>query len=321
MKSLRLLAALPLLVACSGTDDPRIGRVLEVSGSDLHVEIDGEQHVMRLAGVVPPESSECIYEEFRRGVRRLSEEAGDVEVSTIGRADEDDTAVITVTLGAGSQHGEDLATALVAHGLVIPDAPEGEMPPAMLEAREQAMTDGLGLFSQIEGCTVSALVEEANQAFAALPISADAPETSREATAAIEEVVAWTLASGKLLDTTASSRDLRVLAYPPKALAGVLLSVRTNRKAARSAVKSIRKVRKNLRAEEARERQERAEAVRREQAAQAEAARRAESARAAAAAEERRRSSSSSGSSGGSNYSGYTGPRCYAPGGKSWRPC
>lgn len=26
-------------------------------------------------------------------------------------------------------------------------------------------------------------------------------------------------------------------------------------------------------------------------------------------------------SSGGGDLSGYTGPRCYAPGGKTWRPC
>jgi micrococcal nuclease len=32
-------------------------------------------------------------------------------------------------------------------------------------------------------------------------------------------------------------------------------------------------------------------------------------------------SSDSSSSSGGGGHSGYTGPRCYAPGGKTWKPC
>ena len=32
-------------------------------------------------------------------------------------------------------------------------------------------------------------------------------------------------------------------------------------------------------------------------------------------------SGGSSSASGGGSYPGYTGPRCYAPGGKTWKPC
>ena len=58
-------------------------------------------------------------------------------------------------------------------------------------------------------------------------------------------------------------------------------------------------------------------------AARARAAAAARVRAAAAAAANSRPPRSSSGSSGGSSggYPGYTGPRCYAPGGQTWRPC
>ncbi|MEJ2866615.1 hypothetical protein WCD74_02485 [Actinomycetospora sp. OC33-EN08] len=71
----------------------------------------------------------------------------------------------------------------------------------------------------------------------------------------------------------------------------------------------------------------RAEAAAREEQRRAAAAARAEQRRTdAEAAATRRAASSSSGTSGSSSsgagaYPGYTGPRCYAPGGKTWRPC
>ncbi|MCD2188014.1 hypothetical protein [Actinomycetospora soli] len=107
---------------------------------------------------------------------------------------------------------------------------------------------------------------------------------------------------------------------------------------ARAQIEAARVAEENrVRAEaEARARAEaearRAEAAAREEQRRVAAAERAEQRRLDAAAEPRRASSSSgstsgSGSSSGSSsggsgaYPGYTGPRCYAPGGKTWRPC
>src|SRR4051812_10878296 len=93
-----VLLALPGLVSCAAPDDNTVtGRVLTVQGSDLSIEVDGEEKHMRLAGVIPPEPGACMYDKFAEMARYNASEYQDVGVRTV-ETSPDGVPLVTVEI-------------------------------------------------------------------------------------------------------------------------------------------------------------------------------------------------------------------------------
>lgn len=204
------------------------------------------------------------------------------------------------------------------------------------QARDEAMAAGRGLYSADVACTVPAQVQAVTaETDGAPPIDAQSTSADLETSAA---AAAAAVASALALQQAFADGHLGVAwAALPTAEQERVKSVvdggrekaQRNESAARTAASTAReREAAAARADEERaaQQRDRDRQEARERAAQkAEAARQERERQAAtqAAAERQKQAEkkpeTSSGGSGGP--AGYTGPRCYAPGGKTWRPC
>jgi micrococcal nuclease len=224
------------------------------------------------------------------------------------------------------------------------------------QARDEAMTARRGLYSTDIACTVPAQVAAVAAATDGAP-PIDAQATSVDLDAGVATAAAVTdstiglqqaLADGRLgvawaalpLGEQERVRNVvdagRQKAQQNEAAARSAASAAREREtaAARAEQERQQTEARERAAQQERERQEAGERAARktEAARKAEVARQERERRATGQAAERRKQSAetkkeaekkpdASGGSSGGGPVGYTGPRCYAPGGKTWRPC
>jgi micrococcal nuclease len=205
--------------------------------------------------------------------------------------------------------------------------------PPVEEARDEAVVAERGLYSADVVCTVPAKVRAVTNAadsFTGVDVRATSAQLDTGASTAAAAVATAigleeAFADGSLGVAWSALPDPEQEQLADLLTAGKIKALR-DELAARTAAASARKREEVARAAEVRrlrEARERAAQEKRERQAARAAEKAAEQARraevAAAKARTQRSDSSSSGGSGGP--AGYTGPRCYAPGGKTWRPC
>lgn len=313
-----------------------------VDGDTFDARIDGDVVRIRMLNIDTPETKDP-----RVGVECLGPEAAEhlAELIPVGTSvrlayDVERTDRYGRTLAGVFADDRFINAEMAAAGLAVPVVvgENDRFYPEVRAASKRALDEDRGFFSDDAECTLPAKVEalsdsvEQAPAAAAQPVGASAAELE---TAAVEAEAVVALARRLLSDVLGGDEE------PAWAVLGdtdrdrLADQVRTLLHEAQAKVDGLR-----VSAGKARDREE-AEAKAREAAAerqQAEEARAAEQARREAAerdAAERRappppprnRSESeprtdSASSSGSSNpYPGYTGPRCYAPGGKTWKPC
>lgn len=189
-------------------------------------------------------------------------------------------------------------------------------PPVEAAWREAAVARR-GLHSPVVPCTVPAQVDAMTESVAKAPTAESQPAdaSSAQLRRAADRAGAARLAAKRLLATLDRLRtevSWTALTSTERARLGRLANA-----AWKSAVRDEKALRD---AASVTAQEERARRIAREAAA---AADRAEQERAAAARAVRDNEVAPAPpeSSGGGDLSGYTGPRCYAPGGKTWRPC
>ncbi|OZM77534.1 thermonuclease family protein [Pseudonocardia sp. MH-G8] len=274
------------------------------------------------------------------------------------RTDGYDRTLAGVRTRDGALVNAEMARAGLAVPLVVGD--NDRFLPPVQQARDEAAAQGRGLFSPEITCTVPAQVAtvtaaaEQAPAAAAQPPGASSAELATSASLAVAAVttaraledalvrdamgLAWAVFTPDERDRLL--QDVRDAAGRAEREAGAL---REAEAAATAQEAEAARVEEQRRAEEQRRTEERqAEERRAEEQRQArEAAERREAREAAArqeareAAERQAREAQSQSRSGGDGEarpsapdaggsgapSGYTGPRCYAPGGKTWKPC
>lgn len=337
----RLLLVILLLAALVGAlifafpsparaDDAKVVRV--VDGDTVVVKSRMRTFTVRILNVDTPETKdpneavECLGPEAAEETERLLPPGAHVTLRH-DKTQEDRYGRTLAHLRLDD--GTDIGTALARAGLGVPvvvgnnDSRIGEVRAAFSEAREAKR----GFFDPEEECTVPATAQQARTASkSAVALTAGlttaAALTAYNKAAALHTKVATayglmqrssTLAvkavkiSGDLQRYTESiSKDLRSV----RKVSERLDDIHSQRVAADEAA-----------AEAERQRAEAAERAR--LAAEEEARRRAEAEaaeQARDAAREQNDDDDDGGSSGGGD-NGYTGPRCYAPGGKTWKPC
>jgi|RhiMethySRZTD1v2_1073278.scaffolds.fasta_scaffold743706_1 endonuclease YncB( thermonuclease family) len=340
------------VVNAAGTTDRDQGVVERVvDGDTVDVSVNGTTTRIRLLNIDTPESVDpnqpvqCLgpeATEFLKTVLPVGTTVGlEYDEERIDRYDRTLAAVFT---SDGMLVNAEIARQGLAATMVIGD--NDRFYPQVEQARAEAMAAGRGLYSTDVACTVPAQVGAATAAAdGAAPINAQATSTDLDTSVAV--AAATTASTVGLQQSLADSRlGVAWAALPPgeqERVASMVDAAREkaqqNEVAARTAASAARereaaaaRAEDERRQSEARERavqQEREQQAARERAARtAEAARQERERRAAAQAAQRQKQAAESpkqaenkpdNSSGGP--AGYTGPRCYAPGGKTWRPC
>lgn len=316
--------------------------MLVVDGDTFVARLDGVEETVRLLNVDTPETVdparpvECLGPEAAAAFAALLPVGAQVELSyDVDRRDR------YGRLLAGVRTDDDLLVnaELARRGLGVAELiePNRRFYDEVRDAQGSAEGLEAGLFGSTTACTLSAQVAAVEQQTAALtaPVTTtsgeyDAVVTRAEGLGVRAEALLAQFAGpriGPVWDVYARSEQdafaVRVTATRDLARATAEL-FRTSVDAARVAEADQRRVTERARRAQVLEEQR----VVREQAA----ARRLEPDRAAASALTPERSSGSSSStgsgsssgtssSGGSSSDGYTGPRCYLPGGKVYRPC
>jgi micrococcal nuclease len=309
-----LLPAILLAGGCSGapSSDPLEGYVREVlDGDSLVIEIDEVRETVSLLGIDSPETDQCLGDEAARVATSDLALSQPVEFAFAGK-DSDGNRLAIVT-----QDGAALATNLVAAGMAVPIAAEGPAMPKLADAQREARDHRAGLYSHDEACTLPAQVQAVEQA---IDDALDHPEPTNadDVVRPIQSLVPAIVAAKALEEAMLAGRlGLTARAFTTEDLARISVRLTAKIASAHSEVVRLRTLRDTLRIEERREREREQARIAQEQEQQ-----RIRRANAASSSSSSHPSSSSdSDSSSGSSYSGYTGPRCYAPGGKTWTPC
>ena len=324
-------------------DTAQVVRVID--GDTFDASLDGVVQRVRLLNIDTPETKDP-----RVPVECLGPEATEKLESLLQPGDE-----VTLTydverydgygrLLAGVDKDDALVNAEIARaglGVAKEYPPNDRYYDEVLAAQREAEDRQTGLYSLDVECTVPGRVTDFEQsAISASPttpegMDAEAARLLGIADAGGSALLAWLDGprTGPLWDafTPDAQRSFRDRAAATVGSIQAKATAWSTRAAGtRAEVEAAQVAEKDRLEAEAREREEAAAAERRADAAaraqeqRVTAAARAEERRVATEAAAARRAaaapSPSSGSSSGS-YPGYTGPRCYAPGGKTWRPC
>lgn len=334
------------MVVASATegDSAQIVRVIDGDTFDARIG-DGPVERVRLLNVDTPETKdpnkpvECLGPQasaFLEGLLR----PGDTVTLTYDEERRDPHG----RLLAGVETSNDVFvnSEIAAQGLGVAKLyePNRRYYDEVLAAQRQAQREQRGLYAPSVACTLPAMVASAEgasvSAAPADPAGMDR-EADRLAAAAASATAVRGLFDGPRVGTIwdafdrAAQDDLRrrtdVAARTAQTSGDGLrssASAERNRRAEadRAAARARADAERQARDEAAAARRAEAAARAEQRRLDAEAARAARAARAAAAAAPAAPAPPAPRASSGTGaYPGYTGPRCYAPGGKSWRPC
>jgi micrococcal nuclease len=317
-----LLAAFIVFASPSSAEEATVLRV--VDGDTVDVRVNGNQERVRILNIDTPESvdpnrpKECLSDEATAFTARLLAEGDIVSLEyDEEREDRYGRTLAHVRLADGSLVSSELARA----GLGVPavfgsnDAKIAEVDEAFLEA-DAARS---GFFDPTQECTPAAQAAASEQALTQA-MQVDPGSSVADATAATVAVAAILESQAEFRRQLESGSSLGIKAFN-RAGHGTLLA---------EAMADITKIdqRQQAFATEAADRRAAKKAAAEKKRAEAEARRKAagraarDAARRAAEAAQPDPVAPKPRSGGSSNpYPGYTGPRCYAPGGKTWKPC
>ena len=322
-----------------------------IDGDTLVVDLDDEDVTVRLLNVDTPETKDpnepvqCLGPEATEFLKKALPAGSTVELEyDVERKDRYGRTL------AGVYDAKDrLMNAEVARaglGFPVTYGKNVKFRPPVDEAYQEARDSRVGLYSTTVACTVPAMVGTAEQA-AAQAAAEGTGSTADEAAAAVAAVYALVRA----VDETADAVEAALKTGDNLMWKALTEAERTSLKARAAAAKSTVHTRhdqlvtlqgqRQAAEDEAARVAAEAEAQRvAAEAAQAEAnriaAEQAEANRIAAAQAEANRVAAAQAEANrraqqqyvppappvqSNPYPGYTGPRCYAPGGKSWRPC
>ncbi len=341
-------------VGAASAHEYRVVKV--VDGDTIDVVDDGEVTRIRLLNIDAPESVDparpvqCLGPEASARLAQLLPEGTVVSLEyDAERADRYGRTLAGVYLD-----GELVNAKLVSEGLAVPltVGENDRLRPEVDEAWRMAESNARGFFDPDVGCTAPAQVAALEQLFAETPVTGLEDIATTAATITVTQSVVD--AAAALRRRLADATEFEVKAISGTALNALvvrserLIDQGTSRRQHLEGIEKDLKAKERARADAAAKARAKAKAeakaeakakaaAKRKAAANAEArakARASAAAKAQAAAEAARakqRSSSGGGSStgggtstgagGSAPYPGYTGPRCYAPGGKSWKPC
>jgi len=322
-----------------------------VDGDTLDVDIDGRTERIRMLNIDTPEvtgpeaAEQCLGQEASAHLAALIPVGTPVRLEfDRERTDGYGRTLAGVFTDDGALVNAEMARAGLAMPIVIGE--NDRFHPPVLAARDEAAAQGRGLFSAEVACTLPGQVAATSAAVAEAldPASRPPGASSAELDPAIA-LAAEALAAARTLENAFAVAPAGIvsLVFTPEErgrladqargigesaqqgsddLADAVATARASEEAARVAEEQ-RRARQAEEERQARMAEERRQAQlaeeRRQAAAEDERRERAEADKAA-----RRRNApdpDSSPAAGGDPYPGYTGPRCYAPGGKTWRPC
>jgi micrococcal nuclease len=331
-----------------------------VDGDTLDVSVAGRTERVRMLNIDTPEvtgpesADQCLGQEASAHLASLVPVGTPVRLEfDRERTDGYGRTLAGVFTNDGVLVNAEMARAGLAMPIVIGE--NDRFHPPVLAARDEAAAQGRGLFSAEVTCTlpgqvaaVSAVVAEAPKLAAHPPGASSAELESSVAPAADALAAARGLEDAFTGDPAGIA--WRVLTLDERGR--LAEQVRSVRKSAEDGVNALRDAAAATRGQEeaaarAAEEQERRERAAEEQrqarlAEERRQAQLAEERRQARLAEERRQTAADErrareaadeaprrraapdpdpSPSAGDPYPGYTGPRCYAPGGKTWRPC
>ncbi|MDP9883116.1 micrococcal nuclease [Sinomonas atrocyanea] len=341
-----LLAATGL-AACSsdGSVDAKVVRV--VDGDTFEAEYGGQTKTVRLLNVDTPETKhpnkivECQGPEATRFLEEKLPPGKTVKL----RFDQEGTDKYNRVLAA-TFLGDELVNASIARaglGVAISIAPNTKYYEQVKAAQDEARARKVGLFQDNLACSPAAVAEEQLATLSAAPTDPEASASSKDITAAAGALLTAVTAARSGESALKDARDAVIIA----AIGADGLNDATGRltralAAADDRHDALVKRASSVKADEdKRAAQAAAEAKRRAEEAKAKAAaeakRKAEEAAAKAATEAARRAQEEARaraeaaptySAPGNvappaqnSYPGYYGPRCYAPGGRTWTPC
>jgi micrococcal nuclease len=321
-----------------------------VDGDTLDVDIAGRTERIRMLNIDAPEvtgpdaAEQCLGQEASGHLASLIPVGTPVRLEfDRERTDGYGRTLAGVFTLDGTLVNAEMARAGLAVPMVIGE--NDRFHPPVLAAREEAAAQGRGLFSAEVGCTLPGQVAAVAHTVAQAPDAAAQPPGASSAdlggpVALARDALAAARALEDAFATDVAGIAWRALAPDERSrLAG---QVRGARESAQQGANALTEAAATARAKEdaarvAEEQERRARAAEEERRARLAEERRqariAEERRKAAAEDQRRereeanaatrrRDTPDSGrASSGGPYPGYTGPRCYAPGGKTWRPC
>lgn len=331
------------VAAAANADSGTVVRVID--GDTLVVSINNGDHTIRLLNVDTPETKdpnqpvECLGPQATEYLERLLPKGTNVRLEfDVERHDRFGRTLAGVFAPDGVLVNAEIAR----EGLGIPVqfGSNGKFLPPVEAAYEEARNTKTGLFSEDVDCTLPAQLADTGQALE--EATAAAPAETSAAVGAAAGVLATKLSSAKALRavfaaTKDTSRALYWAGLSAAATSAAVSSLDHKISTAEKKGDEFSSLQSNLAAAEKKAEEERAAAEKKaadEAAAAAEAAS-AEAARLAAIEADRlRRLPAPYVPPAPQPYvppapapyvppapSNYTGPRCYAPGGKTWRPC
>ena len=323
--------------------DSRLATVVRViDGDTFKASIEGDEKTVRLLNVDTPETKdpnspvECMGPEASKGLEELLPVGSKVRLEL----DVDPLDKYGRTLAGVYDSGGKLVNAEIARlGLGVPVLfePNKKFYPPVVAAFDEARTRGVGLNSADIACLPVQQTEQAARAVESL-VAAPLSESASDLDQSHAALVTALAAVAALKASSSVKDDVRWAAYQPAKLATIVSRLDAATAAGSAKQTAIATKKKEL-AEAAA-----AEAAR-QAAAQAAEAAAAETARQAAAEAERIRNLPPAPAPyvppapapyvppayvppayvppapARNPYPGYTGPRCYAPGGKTWTPC
>lgn len=312
-------------VASSATaNEATIERVID--GDTVDVRIDGKTTRIRLLNIDTPETKnpqgpvECLGSEASEFTERLLPKGTKVSLDyDVEREDRYGRTLAHVKLTDGRYVSDELARNGLGDAVVFGknDARYSEVKQALLEASQAER----GLFDPDIDCTVAHRTSQVEQALTEAQ-AVDSGSSAAEALAAAAAVLALYETVSAVEDLAERSGHVVTRAYGTVGRASEVTSLRTKTDSIKDIGGKHEEAAASRKAsEEAKAAEAAAAKVEAERLAAIERAKRNQ--QTAAPTKPKTPTSKKPKSSGSSSnpYPGYTGPRCYAPGGKTWRPC
>lgn len=315
-----------------------------VDGDTFDVSVAGRTERIRMLNIDTPETKDPDQDVQCLGPEAAAFLATQIPVGTTVRLEYDDERT--------DRYGRTLAGVFIADGTLVNAAvasaglatavvygENDRFLPAVQEAQQDASDHERGLYAPDVACTLPGQVKAVLAAAAQAPPAGSLPVTSSsvELASAADDAGAAVAVTAALVDAFGGDRRGMVWsAFSRPEQDGFAARVTNARDAAQHAEIDLRRAVTTAKAREAEEARRAAEAEDARTAEQERIA--AEQARIAAATQARRKAepvaqapASPARSATTTDapqpapvanpYPGYTGPRCYAPGGKTWKPC
>ncbi|MBK8445903.1 MAG: thermonuclease family protein [Micropruina sp.] len=313
-----------------------------VDGDTVDVRIGDKTERVRLLNIDAPETKdpdepvECLGPEASAFLSQRLPVGTTIEL----RYDVDRVDRYRRTLAAVYESGKFVNAEVAQAGLAAPVVfePNHAYYPEVLQAAQEAQGAQIGAYDPSTQCTLPSQIASATTAAtgALTALGYDEPITIPRADLAITSLhlhlAPLTSLENSLQDAGSeedpslaanySESELRTMIAGIEHVRQRLLMRLINLMETRTAIEEAKEKAAEEQAKEAARKakaaKKRAEAAEKRAKAKEAAERRAAAAR---AAKEKVDKKDSSGNGSGGGYPGYTGPRCYAPGGKTWKPC